>query len=199
MDDPSVQAVFRLLVNRVDDYLAADPRSNSWFWQHKPLTVPLVQAAVHGRLSLGIASVSGAGTSKHLVLDADSSADLPVLYQLAARLAPQGNVLLELSRRGGHLLIFGPPTDWRIVHAYGQQLVAEAGPGSTEVYPKFAGLHGMKLPGSVHPRSHRVYPAINPATGEVMDVRKALLAIRPQPLPRVRAFHQTGPSRSGRN
>lgn len=185
MDDLIVHHVFGLLINRVDCLLTADPRGQGWYCRKAPVTPALVQAALLGHVSLGVYAVSEQGTSKWLALDVDTPAEVPALYRLAVKLAPQGNILLEQSRRGAHLWIFGPATPWAQVHAYGIHLAREAGLGQVEVFPKGEGLNGLKLPGMRHPKSGRVYPAINPLTGEVLDARRALVAIRPQPFPAV--------------
>lgn len=183
--DHVVRAVFGMLINRTDVYLAAVPRSASWYCQKSALTPNLVLAALRGQVGLGIYTTSEVMTGKWLCLDVDVAEEVPALMRLAVRLAPGGNVLLERSRRGAHLWLFCPPTSWQDVRAVGRALAAQAGLGSVEVFPKWEGLNGVKLPGSRHPKSGIVYPAIAPVSGEVLDVRMVLIRLWPRSLPMI--------------
>lgn len=151
----------------------------------QPVTPDLIAAAVDGDISLGLCAVSGTSTSRWTVWDADDDALWPNLAELARHLAPQGHVLLERSRRGGHLWAFHQPTAWHNAHYYGEELAKEFGLDGIEVYPKHGGIHSVRLPGSVHPKTGMRYPLIDPSTGELVELVEALCHIQPIELPEV--------------
>lgn len=173
--------VYRLLVNRVDRYLTA-PRGK-WHFSRWPLTMPALDAAINGLEPLSLCAASGIGTSRWTAIDVDDDASLLYLTALAEHLAPQRCVLFEHSRRGGHLFIFHQPVPWSDAHAFGCELAERFGLDEAEVFPKRQGIHTLRLPGSVHPKTGRRYPIIDPATGEVVSLHQALAAIRPIELP----------------
>lgn len=179
----NVRLVCARLVNRYDQFLTAS--NGKYFMEKQPLIPALIEQAVTGEISLGLCAVSGIGTSRWTVWDADDDALWPNLVELARHLAPQGHVLLERSRRGGHLWAFHQPTAWHNAHHYGEQLAKEFGLDGIEVYPKFNGTHSVRLPGSRHPKTGMRYPLIDPATGEFVELVEALQAITPIELPEV--------------
>jgi hypothetical protein len=179
----NVRLVCARLVNRYDQFLTAS--NGKYFMEKQPLTPALIEQAVNGEISLGLCAVSGIGTSRWTVWDADDDALWPKLVELARHLAPQGHVLLERSRRGGHLWAFHSVTAWHNAHHYGEQLAKEFGLDGIEVYPKFNGTHSVRLPGSLHPKTGMRYPLIDPATGEFVELVEALRHIQPIELPEV--------------
>ena len=179
----SVLLVSKLLVNRYDQFLTAS--NGKYFMEKQLLTPALIEQAVNGEISLGLCAVSGIGTSRWTVWDADDDALWPNLVELSQHLAPHGHVLLERSRRGGHLWAFHRPTVWHNPHHYGDQLARQFGLDGIEVYPKHQGIHSVRLPGSLHPKTGIRYPLIAPATGEVMELVEALQTITPIELPEV--------------
>lgn len=179
----SVRLVSRLLVNRVDQYLTAS--NGKYFMEKQPLTPALIEQAMVGTIPLGLCAVSDTGDSRWTVWDADDDALWPNLVELAQHLAPHSHVLLERSRRGGHLWAFHSVTAWHNAHHYGEQLAKQFGLDGIEVYPKFNGTHSVRLPGSVHPKTGMRYPLINPATGEFVELVEALRHIQLIELPEV--------------
>ncbi len=177
----TVRIASQLLVNRWDRFISG--KKGSYFSKTMPITPPLIESALDSLIPFGVYAVSGAGTSRWICLDADSDALWPQLVTLARQLAPQGNVLLERSRRGGHLWFFHQVTTWDHAHAYGVQLAQDAVLEGIEIYPKFNELHGVRCPGTVHVKTGLVYPIIDPMTGEVLSIDEALATITPIILP----------------
>lgn len=177
----TTKLVYSLLVNRVNPYLTA--KRGQWFYQNLTLTPPLIEAALRGDMPIGIAAVSGTGTSRWFALDIDEDIQLFELQELARQLWDLDCVLFEYSRRGGHLFFFHRPAPWQQSQAFGRQLATEAGLPNIEVFPKSEGLNAIRLPGSAHPKTGEAYPIINPFTGEALHLGTALAAIKPYELP----------------
>ncbi len=153
--------------------------------KRQPLTPSLIEAAVTGRMSLGLYAVSPTGMCKWTAWDVDTDEQWPHLVALAQHLAPHHHILLEQSRRGGHLFAFHQPTAWHNANAYGQQLATQSGLEGIEVYPKFNKLHSLRMPGTKHPKTGVTYPIIHPLTGELLSLTEALATIIPIVLPEV--------------
>ena len=168
--DSLVRDVFRLFGNRVDCHLGWHGK---WVLKRQPLTASLVQQALDGHYHLGVQAVSGTGTSRWTCLDVDEDGQLQQLLKLAQSL-PAESRLFERSRRGGHLWFFHRSIPWEQAHTEGLRLTGSVGLDSIEVYPKHGGLHAVKLPGTVHPKSGRVYPVIDPDSGEVLEIAAIL-------------------------
>lgn len=169
---------WRLFVNRTDGTVRGV--RNGWIFTPDELTPAEVGAALIGKRSLGVYAVDPRGFSRWLCLDADTDEGRDYLIALAQRLDPASS-LFELSRRGGHLWLLCPATNWQQVQAVGHTLV-EHGPAGPEVFPKGAGRNGVRLPLTVHPKSGECYPIVDPYSGEVREVA-SLLRLHPAPLP----------------
>lgn len=152
---------WKLFVNRTDGTVRAVTKG--WIFTPQELTRIEVAAALAGKHSLGVYAVDTTGFSRWLCLDADTDEGRDHLLSLAQRLDP-ANSLFELSRRGAHLWLLCPSTDWQRVQAVGHALV-EQGPAGIEVFPKGAGRNGVRLPLSRHPKSGECYPIVDPYTG----------------------------------
>lgn len=174
----------RLFVNRTDPYLAA--ARGRWYCHHGTLTPTQLEWALHGTVHLGLYAVSKTGTSKWLCLDADDPYTFEGLAYIAAEHAMVGNVLLERSRRGGHLWLVTPRVPWEEHTNYGHHLKLTYGLPKVEIYPPSGELKGVKAPGTKHPKTGLIYPFLDPATGEVVtNSQKLIESITPRPLPRV--------------
>ncbi|CAN5583760.1 hypothetical protein BH23CHL5_BH23CHL5_24960 [soil metagenome] len=168
-----VADVYRLFINRVDCYLGWHER---WVLKRQPIAKDLVIRAMNGDIALGIQAVSKSGTTRWTCLDVDEVRMLPALFD-AARTIPENCRLLELSRRGGHLWVFHQATDWETAHEQGMTVAQHANLGQIEVYPKHGGLHALRLPSTRHPKSGKVYPAVEPESGELLDLPSLLPGI----------------------
>jgi hypothetical protein len=179
---------FRLFVNRIEPVMRST--RGRWYCAQSRLTRAELLWAITGQASLGLYAVSKSGKSRWLALDGDTDQAFRGLASIAATMSDQDNLLLERSRRGGHLFILCPPTPWEDVQNYGHYLTMTYGLQKVEVFPKGPGLSGIKAPGSRHPRTGRVYAFLDSATGEVLtDIQATIMALKPQPLPRV-LFHR---------
>jgi hypothetical protein len=98
---------------------------------------------------------------------------LSALFE-AAKTVPADCRLLELSRRGGHLWVFHPAMTWQTAHDLGVNLAEQCNLHDIEVYPKHGGLHAVRLPGTKHPKSGIVYPAVDAESGELLDLPSVL-------------------------
>lgn len=149
----------------------------------RPLTISLVEAAAEGREPLGLCAVSGSGTSKFTVIDAD---DDTTFLRLVDHLKghPSANLLVEPSRRGGHVWFLWHSTCWQNAQAYGIELCRELDIRA-DIYPRHAGLNAVKCLGTRHPKSGLIYPALDVSTGEVMNALSALERIEPMACPQI--------------
>ncbi len=156
----------------------------SWFSQRTKLTTVLLRNALKGETSLGLYSVSEAGTSKWACLDVDDDWDLPALAAALTALPSRSHVLAEVSRRGAHVwLFFARPVPWEDARRYGQRLMQTAGI-TCEVFPKGPTLSGVRAPFTRHPKTGSTYGFIDPTTGEHLpDSQATLRAIVPLWLP----------------
>lgn len=111
-------------------------------------------------------------------LDADDVTLFAPLAELAMTL-PIESRLLERSRRGGHLWLFHSLVDWQTAHDRGVELAASVGLSDIEVYPKYCGVHAVRLIGTRHPKTGLIYPIVEPKTGEMLDLPSALTSIVP--------------------
>jgi hypothetical protein len=179
---------FRLFINRIEPVMRSS--RGKWYCDQTRLKRAELQWAITGQASLGLYAVSKADRAKWLCLDADTDAAFRGLASLAATMSDQANLLVERSRRGGHLWLLCPPTPWEDVQNYGHYLALTYGLQKIEIFPKGPGLNGVKAPGSRHPKTGKVYEFLDPATGEVLrDSQATIMALKPQPLPRV-LFHR---------
>lgn len=176
MTDAVIHDLYRLLINRVDCYLTW--YQSRWVLRRAPLTAALLAQAVAGHLHLGIQAVSGSGMTRWTCLDVDNDAQFEPLAELANDL-PTETRLLERSRRGGHLWLFHSQVDWQTAHQRGVEFAERVGLGKIEVYPKYDGVHAVRLIGTVHPKTGSTYPIVEPTTGEMLDLPVALTRIVP--------------------
>jgi len=177
---PLTESWWRLFVNRTDGALRS--RGRGWMFDPAPLTKPELSRALCGRQSLGVYATDIQGHARWLCLDADTEAGKDALSTIARKMAP-GTYLFEPSRRGAHLWRFCPPTPWKEVRTYGEFLLERAGI-SCEVFPKGEGRTGVRLPGTLHPKTGTRYPIVDPATGELLEL-EALMELQRVPLPPV--------------
>lgn len=173
----TVSRFYALLLNRVDFYLAA--ANGQYYLEKTNLTRQVIESAVKGETVLGVAAVSGTGTSRWVCLDVDSEDQWDSLAALARELAPYGHILLEKSRRGGHLWAFVQPTNWQVVRNYGLELADKYGLSGIEVFPKHGGVNTVRIPGSKHPKTGERYPILDPVTGKTIQLTEALNRIAP--------------------
>lgn len=172
--------ISRLFVNKADSYLTA--RNGKWFLQRLPLTPERINAALNGRLAVGVQAVSGIGTSRFTCLDVDDELQFQQLLSYVTN-QPTSNLLVEQSRRGGHVWFFWfSNTTWQQAHQFGLT-VCEAVGIECESYPKHGLDHTIKLPGTRHPKSGVTYPAIDLETGELVPVMQLLPHIHPLECP----------------
>lgn len=173
----------KLFLTRLKPTMRAG-RGGIWYAADRKLTRREFSLAITGQKSLGLYAVSRQGNSLWTCLDVDDAESFKGLAALAFTLSDQDNILLERSRRGGHLWIFGPPTPWQQAQDYGRYLAASYGLKKVEVFPKGPGLSGVKAPASRHPRTGLCYPFLDPKTGEVLDDFQAtILKLRQRPFP----------------
>ncbi len=171
----------KLFVNRVTPVLRA-AADGSWFSQRTKLTRGLLRNALQGETSLGLYSVSETGSSKWACLETDRQEESIKLLQILDHLPTKGHVLLEASRRGYHLwMFFSPPVPWEQARQYGLSLAGKAGLAS-EVFPKGAGLNGVRAVLTPHPNTRIIYPLLDPATREACEDQQAVVE-RVVPLP----------------
>jgi hypothetical protein len=128
--------------------------------------------------------------SQWVCLDLDDHTQLTKLRAVVDRLLDPRQALLETSRRGFHLWLFVEPASWERVQAWGRYLANQVGLASIEVFPKGAGLNGVRAPLTPHPKGGRTYALIDVETGEMVDDPWPLLATRrryhfPEIVPRV--------------
>ena len=186
--NPYPNHYLKLFVNRVEPVMRAS--RGRWYCDQSRLTRAELLHAITGQATLGLYAVSKRGKSRWLCIDSDTDDQFKGLAALALNLSDQDNLLLERSRRGGHLWLLCPPTPWEDVANYGHYLTMTYGLQKVEVFPKSAGLNGVRAPGSRHPRTGKVYDFLDPATGEVLrDIQATIMALTPRPLPRV-LFHR---------
>lgn len=186
---PLTESWWRLFVNRTDGALRA--RGRGWLFDPAPLTKTELSQALSGRQSLGVYATDIQGQARWACLDADTEAGKDALIAIARKMAP-GTYLFEPSRRGAHLWRFCPPTPWKDVRAYGEFLLEWAGM-HCEVFPKGEGRTGVRLPGTLHPKSGATYPLADPSTGELLEL-KALMDLQCTPLSPVPIRKELGPT-----
>lgn len=174
----SVSRVYALLVNRTDVYLTS--ANGQYYTQTEtPLTRQLIEDAIQGKVVLGLPSVSGNGTSRWICIDADTPEQWAQLSLIAQELQPQGHIILERSRRGGHLWAFFRSVDWQIARNYGLELAGKYDLEGIEIFPKHGGISQARIPGSIHPKTGKPSTVIHPGTGEVLALTDALNQIAP--------------------
>lgn len=181
LNNSRLRLTYALFINRTDCFLAGN-RDDGWFCVKSQLMPATVDMAQRGIVSIGAYAVSEMGTAKWVCLDADN---VNLVWDLAQLVKQYPDCsFLEYSRRGCHAWFFCEEDDWRLVNAWGRQLVIEAELTETlEIYPKHAGLHGVRLPGSPHVKDSVVYPVVDPETGERLELESVLSRMRPRPLP----------------
>lgn len=143
-----------------------------------PVTPQLLDAAINGRIPLGLYAVSQTGTCKWSCLDADDEVSFQALLEYL-HYHPVPNMLVERSRRGGHAFFFWKtPVPWQQANYFAEDLCSKIGI-HIECYPKHGHIHAVKLPGSVHPKTNLAYPALNLATGELRPAIDLLRLVEP--------------------
>jgi hypothetical protein len=187
--DGLISDIFRLFINRVDVSLRW---RGQWYIDRTPLTSTLIERALAEPIPLGVAAVSGTGTSRWICWDSDCDDERVALVSLYDRL-PEDARLFETSRRGAHVWLFHQPVSWHVAHGYGRTLAAEVELAEIEVFPKHRGINAVRLPGMTHPRSGLRHAVIDPKAGEVVDLGSTLRSILPVALaPTKNASHPFG-------
>lgn len=196
--DP-VPSLARLLINRHD--MALRRRSTlsgpSWYASRTSVTLPELAHALTGKGHLALYAVGRDGLSRWTGLDADDDRQFTRLIDHLRQQTDLAHVYVEESARGGHVILFHHPAPWHTAAFIGEQLALEADLGPIEVYPRHAGLHALRVPGSRHIRTNEVYPALNLTTGEVLTAMDALQRVVPITLPQMHFKVMTPTGRSG--
>ena len=152
------------------DAFAVQQRDGSYRRVEEPLALPLLDAHLAGRWTLGTYLLDRESRCSFAVFDADGMDGLGQLIDLGDELQQSGiPALLEASRRGGHLwLHFVEPTPAWKVRAW---LLPYAQARGMELYPKqdalLPGGSGslIRLPLGVHQKSRGWYPFLTRAAG----------------------------------
>lgn len=164
-------------IGRHDDY--ALQRANGLYTRiGQPLTLDVLCAHLHGRLTLGTYVIDEQDCCRFAVYDADQQDGLPVLLDLQRRLAADGiPSSLEGSRRGGHLRVFlARPTPAGVVRGW----LYPYTPAGVEFYPKQdTASHErpgslIRVPLGVHRRSGRRYPFVEQQEGRLVPVARTV-------------------------
>jgi len=155
---------------------AVQQRNGSYWRVMEPLTLPLLEAHLLGRWTLGTYLLDEQCRCSFAAFDADRPDGLGQLVGLAMELAQQGiPTVLEASRRGGHLWIhFVEPTPAHVVRAwllpYAQTLALELYPKQETLGPDGA-CSLIRLPLGIHQRTRHWYPFVQmDALGQVLPV-----------------------------
>lgn len=162
-------AVYALLFVHCWDAYAVQQRDGSYWRVEEPLALPLLEAHLAGRWTLGTYLLDRDSSCSFAVFDADRMDGLGQLIDLADELRRDGiPTVLEASRRGGHLwLHFVEPMPAGKVRAW---LLPYALARGVELYPKqdrlASGGSGslIRLPLGVHRKSRGWYPFLTRAT-----------------------------------
>lgn len=164
-----VVAYASLFVHCWDAY-AVQQRDGSYWRVEEPPTLPLLEAHLAGRWTLGTYLLDRESRCSFAVFDADSTDGLEQLIGLADELQQRGiPALLEASRRGGHLwLHFTEVTPaWKVrawLLPYAQALGVELYPKQDMLAPAGSGSL-IRLPLGVHQKSRGWYPFLTRAVG----------------------------------
>jgi hypothetical protein len=176
-----VSAYAALFVERFDQYAVQQP-SGSYWRVVEPLTGELLTAHLSGSVTLGTYLLDEHGQCSFAVFDADTEDGLEKLVVLAGELASQGiPILLEASRRGGHLWVhLSTLTPAQVVRTW---LLPYARACDVELYPKqdtiVVGGSGslIRVPLGIHRRSRGWYPFLQlTPDGELVPVGETVMA-----------------------
>jgi hypothetical protein len=172
-----LRAYARRFINRWDRFMVgtADGR---WHGCQGLLTETHLRHAVAGQTSLGAYAIDHNGMSRWACLDLDDTVRGDFFLGVIAQLEHPSQALLEYSRRGFHLWLFVEPSPWFVVEWWAKELADRAGLQGIEIFPKGAGLTGVRLPLSRHPKSGQVYPLIDTTTGELVEDPLAFIVNR---------------------
>lgn len=182
-----LKAYATAFLNRDDCY----PRQldkGSYVTITKPLPPDLIVAHLKGLVTLGAYALDTKSQAKWLCLDADSAEEFESLVQLARQLEHDHIPgYLELSRRGGHLWLFTPPTSGGNIRQFGKQLIHHFNlPQTLELYPKQDQLVSgpgslVRLPLGIHRKTGRRYHFITPKGDPLAPTIREQLAVLSQP------------------
>ncbi|MEP7288461.1 MAG: hypothetical protein ABI947_22140 [Chloroflexota bacterium] len=135
--DPTLIADFAATFVSRDDYYPRQKDTGAYFVVDKPLHVGVVMEHLRGVLTIGAYALSPTHEAKYLCFDADDPERWKKLKGMAQALTAEGvTPYLELSRRGGHLWLFTPPTPGKDIRRTGKQLLSEHDIVGVELYPK---------------------------------------------------------------
>jgi hypothetical protein len=161
-----VNAYFQTFFGRTDLY-AVQRYDGSYQCIKRPLTLPLLQAHLVGKITLGVYALDDHSLARWLCLDADDESAWQALRRVAADLEVQEvPCYRELSRRGGHLWLFLSPTQGKTTRLFGKGIIGAYQLQEVELYPKQDQLNTgpgslVKAPFGVHQKSQMRYPFVD--------------------------------------
>lgn len=160
----------RLFCHRRDVY-AQQTDKGGYFLKQEPVTETVVESHLQGKITAGWYALAEDNTIRWVCLDADRDDGLAVLQEAWKQFQSReisASLLLESSRRGGHLWLFFEPIPARLA----RQLVINVLPqfeGGVEVFPKrdelSAGVRVGNLvrgPLGIHRMTGQRYPFLDP-------------------------------------
>jgi hypothetical protein len=171
LDRGLVAAYAQTFISRFDCYPLQLP-DGQYVAIKRPLTLPMVEAHLLGKHTIGAYALDGQSQARWLCFDADEDEAWQGLVSLAATLAARGvPAYLEQSRRGGHLwLFFAQAIAGRDARRLGRSWLSSPALASVEIYPKQDELRTgvgslVRLPLGVHRKSGKRYHFVM-ASGE---------------------------------
>lgn len=169
--EPSlVEAFAATFISRSDMY-PMQRQDGRYVTVRKPLTSPLVESHLLGRVTLGAYALDPESQARWLCYDADSGVSWTYLQAMAlALLSDEVPAYLEQSRRGGHLWLFlptTPPVPGADARQFGRQLLETHHVENVELFPKQDRLTTgpgslVRLPLGRHRKDGRRYYFIHP-------------------------------------
>jgi len=162
-----VEGLTKTFIARTDCYPLQRP-NGAYFSVKRPLTPHLIEAHLHGTVTLGTYALDTDSQARWLCFDADEIEQWAALRHMAHQLEQESIfAALELSRRGGHCWLFFEPLSGETARRFGRQLLEQYGVGKLELYPKqdrlMTGVGSLvRLPFGVHRKTGKRYPFITP-------------------------------------
>src|SRR4051794_30782268 len=103
------------------DYYPRQKANGAYFVVEKTLHLGVVMAHLRGVITIGAYALSPTNEAKWLCFDADDPEHWKKLKDMAQSLTAEGvTPYLELSRRGGHVWLFTPPTPGKDIRRIGR-------------------------------------------------------------------------------
>src|SRR5690242_17855089 len=120
--DPTIVARFAATFLSRTDYYPRQKDNGAYFVVDRPIHMGVVMAHLKGIMTVGAYVLSPSSEAKWLCFDADDPEHWKKLKGMAQVLTTEGVIsYLELSRRGGHLWLFTPPTKGKDIRRIGRQ------------------------------------------------------------------------------